>query len=95
MAERRRKFWGWGWENEGPNAEQQQRISELLAARFGLGFLAVLFVALLGRSSSLAPHVGLLLALGAWALFVLGEGLERMLFFRALSAPKMPGAVGP
>jgi DMSO reductase anchor subunit/ferredoxin len=70
-------------------------LKKVTAARFGLGFLAVLFVAILWRSSSLAPEVGLLLALGAWALFVAGEGLERMLFFRALSAPKMPGAVGP
>ncbi len=36
MTDRRRKFWGWGWEDEGPNAEQQQRIGELLAARFGV-----------------------------------------------------------
>jgi alkyldihydroxyacetonephosphate synthase len=36
MAERRRKFWGWGWEDEGPNREQQERIAQLLAARFGI-----------------------------------------------------------
>jgi len=36
MAERRRKFWGWGWEDEGPTADQQQRIAQLLAARFAL-----------------------------------------------------------
>src|SRR3972149_1666773 len=35
MAERRRKFWGWGWEDEGPDAEQQERIAMLLTARFG------------------------------------------------------------
>lgn len=32
---KRRKFWGWGWEDEGPNAEQQERIRQLLGARFG------------------------------------------------------------
>jgi DMSO reductase anchor subunit len=30
-----------------------------------------------------------------WGALFAGEVLERMLFFRALSAPKMPGAVGP
>lgn len=32
----RRKFWGWGYEGHGPNAEQQRRIAELLAARFAV-----------------------------------------------------------
>ncbi|HVN86868.1 MAG TPA: FAD-binding oxidoreductase [Candidatus Binatia bacterium] len=36
MVTRRRKFWGWGVEGEGPNAEQQQHIAQLLAARFDL-----------------------------------------------------------
>jgi alkyldihydroxyacetonephosphate synthase len=36
MAERRQKFWGWGWEDGGPSAEQQQYIAQLVAARFGL-----------------------------------------------------------
>lgn len=36
MAERRRKFWGWGWEDEGPSREQQERIAELVSARFGI-----------------------------------------------------------
>jgi len=38
---RRQKFWGWGWEDEGPTAEQQQRIAQLLAARFTLGDLPI------------------------------------------------------
>ncbi len=33
-ASPRRRFWGWGYEGHGPNAEQQRRIAELLAARF-------------------------------------------------------------
>jgi len=34
MTTRTRKFWGWGYEGEGPNAEQQDRIAQLLAARY-------------------------------------------------------------
>ena len=41
MAERRQKFWGWGWEDEGPTAEQQQRIAQLLAARFGIAAITI------------------------------------------------------
>jgi alkyldihydroxyacetonephosphate synthase len=36
MQSRRRKFWGWGWDDAGPNAEQQGRIAMLLAARLGI-----------------------------------------------------------
>jgi len=36
MAERRRKFWGWGYEGEGPTAEQQEKIAALLGARFAI-----------------------------------------------------------
>jgi alkyldihydroxyacetonephosphate synthase len=36
MAERRRKFWGWGYESEGPTVEQQEKIAALLGARFGI-----------------------------------------------------------
>jgi len=32
----RRKFWGWGYEGQGPSAEQTRRIAELLAARFSI-----------------------------------------------------------
>ena len=35
-TERRRKFWGWGYEDEGPTPEQQGKIAEVLAARFGI-----------------------------------------------------------
>ena len=35
-AKPRRKFWGWGYEGRGPSEEQQRRIAELLAGRFGL-----------------------------------------------------------
>ncbi len=33
---RRRKFWGWGYEDEGPSSEQKAAIAQLLAARFHL-----------------------------------------------------------
>jgi alkyldihydroxyacetonephosphate synthase len=36
MSTRARKFWGWGYEGEGPTAEQQGRIAALLGARFGI-----------------------------------------------------------
>ncbi|MGD9763700.1 MAG: FAD-binding oxidoreductase [Candidatus Binatia bacterium] len=36
MSTRTRKFWGWGYEGEGPTAEEQQRLAETLAARFGI-----------------------------------------------------------
>ena len=41
MAERRRKFWGWGWEDEGPNEEQKTKIAALLSARFAIGDVEV------------------------------------------------------
>jgi alkyldihydroxyacetonephosphate synthase len=33
---RRRRFWGWGWDDAGPDATQRRRLAELLAARFGI-----------------------------------------------------------
>lgn len=36
-TERRLKFYGWGYEDQGPNPEQQKHMAERLAARFGLG----------------------------------------------------------
>ncbi len=65
------------------------------AARLGLGALGGLLLPLLLTSaqaqlSSVGQLVFLLLSAG---LLLLGELLERMLFFKALSAPKMPGAV--
>ena len=38
MAEnRKRKFWGWGYEDQGPTPEQQKHMAERMAKRFGLG----------------------------------------------------------
>jgi alkyldihydroxyacetonephosphate synthase len=39
MVQRRRKFWGWGWEEEGLDPAEQQRLAALLAARFQLADL--------------------------------------------------------
>ena len=39
MIARRRRFWGWGFEDAGPTPEQQRRMAETLAGRFGLGGL--------------------------------------------------------
>ena len=42
MAEqRKRKFWGWGYEDQHPNAEQQKHIGERVAKCFGLGPLTI------------------------------------------------------
>ncbi len=35
MTARRRKFWGWGYEDGGPTPEQEQGIAKTLAQRFG------------------------------------------------------------
>jgi formate dehydrogenase iron-sulfur subunit len=69
-------------------------LRKVAAARFGFGVLAALLVVVFARSE-LTATPALVVGAAAWLLFVLAEGLERMLFFRALSAPKMPGAVGP
>ncbi len=41
MAERRRKFYGWGYEDQGPNLEQQKHMAERMAQRFGLPELKI------------------------------------------------------
>ena len=41
MSDRRRKFWGWGWEDEGLTAEQQHTVAQLVAARFGLAEVTI------------------------------------------------------
>jgi alkyldihydroxyacetonephosphate synthase len=33
---RKRKFWGWGWEDQGLDREETERLAQLLAARFRL-----------------------------------------------------------
>src|SRR2546425_1079838 len=41
MAARRRKFWGWGYEGEGPTHDQQQQMAKTLAGTFDLDEIAV------------------------------------------------------
>ena len=40
MSGGRRSFWGWGYEDAGPNAEQRQGIAATLAARFNTDIVA-------------------------------------------------------
>src|SRR5215472_10173855 len=35
-APRQRKFWGWGYEGEGPTDDERARIGQVVAARFGI-----------------------------------------------------------
>jgi alkyldihydroxyacetonephosphate synthase len=41
MSARRRSWWGWGWEDQTPNAVQTQAIAGVVAARFGLDDLEI------------------------------------------------------
>jgi alkyldihydroxyacetonephosphate synthase len=41
MAQRRRKFWGWGYEDQGPTPTEQREIAERTAQRFGLSGLTL------------------------------------------------------
>jgi DMSO reductase anchor subunit len=65
------------------------------AARAVLGALGALLALLLSRESELGAGASLAILCVVWALLLAAELLERTLFFRALSAPTMPGAVGP
>jgi hypothetical protein len=71
-------------------------LRQTAALRFVLGALGTgLSLAL----SSGAPTIGtvgmLVFVLTVWGTLLASELLERVLFFRAVSAPKMPGAIGP
>jgi len=57
MAERAKKFWGWGYENEGPTREQQQSIGALLGARFGATLQAIVEPPNLEELALRAPRV--------------------------------------
>jgi formate dehydrogenase iron-sulfur subunit len=68
----------------------KQFVARLAAGAFGGILLPLLLLSSMGQLSA----VGQLVFLSAsFATLLLGELLERMLFFKALSAPKMPGAV--
>jgi formate dehydrogenase iron-sulfur subunit len=72
------------------------QLVQLFVARLGLGALGgLLLPLLLTTSMAQLTAAGQLVFLISSALLLLaGELLERMLFFKALSAPKMPGAIG-
>jgi formate dehydrogenase iron-sulfur subunit len=63
--------------------------------RLGLGALGTLFAALMANGAAYGSAGFAALALLSWACLLGGELFERILFFRALSVPKMPGAIGP
>ena len=58
--------------------------------------IGIFFALVLGANvASLDASTALTLAGLSWLALLVGELFERGLFFRGLSAPKMPGAVGP
>ncbi len=57
MAERRRKFWGWGYEDQGPNPEQQRHLAERMAKRFDLGGFAITPAPRVSELNLRAPRV--------------------------------------
>jgi hypothetical protein len=66
------------------------------ALRFGLGALGTLLALALSSGAPTIGTVGMLVfVLTVWGCLLASELLERVLFFRAVSAPKMPGAIGP
>ena len=71
------------------------QLAKELAARLGAGAIGgiLLPLLLLGSLQQLTSTGHLVFLSASFGLLLLGELLERMLFFRALSAPKMPGAI--
>ena len=57
MDGRRRSWWGGGWEGQGPNREQSERIAAGLAARFGIDGLRVAEPARLEDLELPAPRI--------------------------------------
>ncbi|HEY5153210.1 MAG TPA: FAD-binding oxidoreductase [Acidimicrobiales bacterium] len=41
MSDRRRSWWGWGWEDQSPDADQTRAIAGVVAERFGLADLEI------------------------------------------------------
>ena len=64
-------------------------------ARLGFAAVAIVLMLFVAASPGIEPEAQLGCSLAAWALLLGGEIAERVLFFSAQSAPKMPGAVGP
>jgi Fe-S-cluster-containing dehydrogenase component/DMSO reductase anchor subunit len=64
-------------------------------ARFLLGAVAALVLVVAARTPTIGLEEQLGIGIFAWLLLLGAEICERMLFFSAQSAPKMPGAIGP
>jgi formate dehydrogenase iron-sulfur subunit len=62
--------------------------------RVGFGALGAALTFVAAQGPALGPGGWVALIGSAWACLLLGELCERVLFFRAVSAPKMPGAIG-
>ena len=71
-------------------------LGSLLGLRTGLALLGgvILPAAFFGASGDVPFVAQLTVALLSAALLLAGELLERVLFFAAMSAPRMPGVVG-
>jgi formate dehydrogenase iron-sulfur subunit len=66
------------------------------ALRFFLGTLGTVLALALSSGARTVGTMGMLVfVLVVWGTLLASELLERVLFFRAVSAPKMPGAIGP
>jgi alkyldihydroxyacetonephosphate synthase len=66
MSDRRRKFWGWGWEDEGLTAEQQHTVAQLVAARFGLAEVTIQPPPRIEEIALRRPRVSVPPALAEW-----------------------------
>ena len=64
-------------------------------ARLGFGAVAIVLMLFVAATPGIEPEAQLACSLVAWVLLLGGEISERVLFFSAQSAPKMPGAIGP
>jgi len=58
MAERRRKFWGWGFEGEGPSRDQQESMAKTLAGMFAVDALTVAEPPMLAEVELPRPRIG-------------------------------------
>ncbi len=64
-AQRERKFWGWGYEDEAPGIEHQKAIGAMLAARFGFEVGEPATAPRIGEIALRAPRVAAPSALAA------------------------------
>src|SRR5438445_12325797 len=57
MSERRQKFWGWGYEDQGPTREQQEKIALLLSARYRISGIEIVEPPRLDEINLRAPRL--------------------------------------